>query len=72
MPTGSWVQRSRDRLSACKAIDYLIDVAEGEIEKPNRDRLKACEFIVNKVLPNPPTMTHEIDAEQANQWQLKL
>lgn len=56
----NWTQKARDRLSASKALDYIIDVAHGEIEV-DQGRYRACEFIANKLIANPPQATVELD-----------
>lgn len=60
--TKTWPQITRDRFEASGARQYLVDVADGNV-KPDGLRVRAAEFILNKVLPNPPssTITYESD-----------
>lgn len=58
-----WLETQRERFRASKAGQYLIDVAEGT-EKGDPKRLRAAEFICNKVMPNPPVETIEHQAKE--------
>ena len=66
-----WIQRSRDRLAATRSMEYIEAVNNGD-EKPDPVRLQSCWKAVDKLMPNPPTATHELDADEAASWQLKL
>jgi hypothetical protein len=56
----SWLQTSKDRLSASKMLDYWIDVINGD-EKPDPVRLQACYKAANKVMPDRKAIEHEVD-----------
>lgn len=60
--TETYPQITRKRYQASEASDIVLKAAAGEIEI-TQTQLRACEFIINKVLPNPPqeTITYETD-----------
>jgi len=49
----NWTQKTRERLRASSAIAYLVQVANGE-QDADAGRMRAAEFIANKLLGNPP------------------
>ena len=61
--TKSWTDITRRRFEACGARKYLQDVADGTV-KPDPVRVRACEFIINKVLPSPPLSVVKHDSDQ--------
>ena len=67
-----WIQRTRDRLSATRSLDYIEAVNRGDVEKIDPVRLQSCWKAVDKLLPNPPQMTRELGDAEAAEWQLKL
>ena len=60
--TKTWTQITIDRMRASKARLYLTQVADGKV-KGDPIRVRACEFILNKILANPPTAIAVHDAE---------
>lgn len=61
--TKTYPQASRDLIAKSKARRYLIQVANGEVDEPDEKRIATCRYLLDKVLPNPPTstITHESD-----------
>lgn len=51
--TNSYPEKCRERVRGSAALKYLIRVAEGDIE-PDRDRMDACKYLLNKAWPDLP------------------
>jgi hypothetical protein len=48
----SWTSAQRERIEGSGALDYLIEVARGEVKTPDDRRIRTCMFLVNKRLPD--------------------
>lgn len=48
----SWTEAARQRIEAGRALEYLIDVANGTETEPDDKRIRTCMFLVNKRLPD--------------------
>ena len=48
----SWTSAQRERIEGSRALDYLIEVANGTETELDDKRIRTCMFLVNKRLPD--------------------
>ena len=65
-----WTTAARERIEASKALEYLLDVANGDEANPKDSRIRTCFGLLNKRLPDLKAIEHtgELEHELTIKW----